>query len=99
MRRFEVWVPDANGASLRFKDGFYYGIADLADAIGTVRIGSNGGAIGHAWTSKTPSVVDGLSADDANLRPSREMAKLRSVFALPIMDANGGMKAVLAWYS
>jgi hypothetical protein len=96
-RRFEIWVPDANGGALVFGTGDCDQDAQLPEHYKGVGIPVGEGTIGQVWQSGTPAVRASLADDPSPAARSAVAAGLDALVAVPIVDHRGS-KAVVAWY-
>lgn len=96
-RRFEVWVPNADGDALLFHAGDCDSDTDLAARYAGKAIARGEGALGRAWATDMPVITDALLEDRSVASVAARESRLHQMVVLPTMDA-GVPKAMLAWY-
>jgi len=97
-RRFEIWVPDAQGGTLIFNSGDCDENAQFASGHQTATIGEGEGTIGQVWATGIPAVRDSLAGDPSPAARSALAAGLSAMVAMPVTGDGGRVKAVVAWY-
>jgi hypothetical protein len=96
-RRFEIWVPDPEGAALIFQSGDCDQSSDLEKNYQGASIGKNEGTIGQVWQSGIPAVRDSLSNDASCSVRSAIAGGHKSMIVVPVMIGDQ-FKAVVVWY-
>jgi hypothetical protein len=97
-RRFEIWVPDAQGDTLILNSGDCDEDSRFATGYQTVTISKGEGTIGQVWATGVPAVRDGLAGDPSPAAQSAIAAGLNAMVAMPVSADGGRVKAVVAWY-
>ncbi len=95
VRRFEIWVPDAQGGALSRIEGFCEVRGALA--AGEPRIVPGHGVLGRAFAEQRPLIAETLDDEGASIAADAREAGLVSLLALPIWR-DDGVAAVVAWY-
>jgi hypothetical protein len=97
VRRFETWLPSADGEHLVRSGGF-------CEATGTVPAGAHGdvieraqGTLGRAAFTGVPMVGENAASEPGLVGIAAGSAGLDAVVALPILH-DGRLMAVVAWY-
>jgi hypothetical protein len=97
VRRFETWLPDADGELLQRDGGF-------CEATGTVPPGADGdvidrgqGTLGRAAFTGVPMVGETAASEPGAVGAAARAAGLDAVVALPVLH-EGRLRAVVAWY-
>ena len=94
-RRFETWLPEAQGRHLRRSEGFCEQGGTLADAGVSIEPGQ--GAIGRAFAEGMPMIVETLDELPPALAADAGAAGVTALLALPVWR-DGAVAAVVAWY-
>jgi hypothetical protein len=97
-RRFEIWVPDAQGDTLILNSGDSDEDSRFAAGYQTVTISKSEGTIGQVWATGVPAVRDSLADDPSPAAQSAIAAGLSAMVAMPVSADGGHVKAVVAWY-
>jgi hypothetical protein len=97
VRRFETWLPDADGERLQRSGGF-------CEATGSVMAGGahdaierGQGTLGRAAFTGVPMVGEHATDEPGLVGSAAGSAGLESVVALPVLH-EGRLRAVVAWY-
>ncbi|WP_424931949.1 GAF domain-containing protein [Amaricoccus macauensis] len=96
-RRFESWVPNAEGDGLILAGGFCESTGALAQCYEGQAIAPGMGTIGHAWRAGIPAISTELARDAPLVAASIAGTALRTMVAMPVIEA-GKPRAVAAWY-
>lgn len=97
VRRFESWLPDAEGRYLLRREGFCEVEGALDHGRFEDQVASGAGAVGLAHASAVPQVVAQASTEPGGVGAAACAAGLQAVVALPVLAA-GRVVAVVAWY-
>ena len=95
VRRFESWLPGADGGTLRLQEGFCERRGLLEGT--TDRIERGQGVIGRAWTTCVPMVSELAQDEPGPVGTAARAAGLDAVLALPVLR-QGRVSAVVTWY-
>lgn len=95
VRRFESWLPDADGSALMRREGFceLLGVLDG----GSERVLSGQGVLGQALATGVPQVAVVAGDEPAGIGFAAKTAGLEALVALPVLH-DGRVSAVVAWY-
>ncbi len=96
-RRFETWVPAADGSGLTFHAGFCEHGIDLPAVYGPTTLSQEAGTLGHVWRTGTPAIVTDLSGEPPAIIASLQGTALATLVAMPVLS-EGQLKAIVAWY-
>lgn len=96
-RRFETWLPDAQGRHLRRLDGFCEQRGALGASADGDRVESGEGVIGRTLATGVPMLTDDAATEPGSVGAAARESNLGSVATLPVMRA-GRTVAVVAWY-
>ena len=95
VRRFESWLPDADGSTLMRREGFCE-LLGLLDG-GSERVLIGHGALGRALATGVPQVAEIAGNEPDGIGAAAKSAALESLVALPVLT-HGRVTAVVAWY-
>ncbi len=95
VRRFETWLPGADGRYLSRAEGFCEQQQALAP--GAQRIEPGQGAIGRAFATGLPMLSECAADEPGGVGAAAREVALASLVALPVMR-EGKPAAVVAWY-
>ncbi len=97
VRRFETWLPDADGERLTRAGGF-------CEATGTVPAGDSRdfsergqGTLGRAAFTGVPMIGESAASEPGLVGGAATAARLDAVVAVPVLH-EGRLRAVVAWY-
>ncbi|MCM8610878.1 GAF domain-containing protein [Accumulibacter sp.] len=97
VRRFETWLPAADGACLTLAGGF-------CEITGTVRAGAASdsiergqGTLGRAAFTGVPMVGESATSEPGLVGRAASAAGLAAMVAIPVLH-DGRLRAVVAWY-
>ncbi len=98
VRRFETWLPAADGGSLTRSEGFCESSGPLPTGLAAQALvaGPEGGALGQALARATPVASEQLAAEPG-LPGQGASAGLSALVALPVLQ-HGRVVAVMGWY-
>ncbi len=97
VRRFEIWLPDAEGARLHRAQGFCEVEGELDGKLETTGAGRSDGLIGRVFVSATPEVTQQPGDEPGAVGAAARGAGLRAMLALPVMQGER-VAAIVAWY-
>lgn len=97
VRRFESWLPDADGSHLRRSEGFCESAGALDVGSAEDRVDKGQGAVGRAFASGVPLVSQQAVGEPAGVGGAARAVGLSTVVALPVLH-DGQVVAVVAWY-
>jgi len=97
-RRFEIWVPDAEGHELTFSSGTCEKTPTLAEDYEFASFAPGEGLAGGVWKSGVPAVTEDLSGEPERQRASLAAAGWRAAVAMPVLTSKGATAAVVSWY-
>jgi hypothetical protein len=95
VRRFETWLPDAQGRCLQRQAGHCETVGALATHAARIEPGQ--GLIGRAYAGGVPQIAETLDELPPALAADARAAGVSSLLALPVWH-DGRIGAVLAWY-
>ncbi len=90
--RFEIWEPDASGTALTYLAGIEAGASEARPA----RIAAGEGLLGRVLATGLPAASEDCRADAAWL-VGADAAATGEALAMPLLGADGRMKAVTLW--
>jgi len=96
-RRFEIWVPGADGGTLRFDSGYCSSGADLDKIFAGKTVGKGEGALGQALASASPAIGSDLTEETSIAARAAAKAGLRQAVVWPVISG-GQLQALIAWY-
>ena len=97
VRRFESWLPDADGRQLQRSEGFCESAGALGVGSAEDGVEKGQGALGQALASGQPMVSQQAMNEPAGVGSGARAAGLVTVVALPVLQ-HGRVVAVVAWY-
>ncbi len=97
VRRFETWLPDADGERLHRSGGFCEATGTVSEAAGADFIERGQGTLGRAFFTGVPAIGDAAASEPGLVGAAASVAALESVVALPVLR-DGRLVALVAWY-
>ena len=97
VRRFESWLPDADGSHLQRSEGFCESAGALDMGHAEDRVEKGQGALGRAFASGVPLISQHAVSEPGGVGSAARAAGLGTVVALPVLHDSHGV-AVVAWY-
>lgn len=96
-RRFEIWVPKADGSALVFKNGECDRKPGYGTALAAVELAPGASALSKSWTSGLPVLSEHIASESSPVGTSAKAAELDSVVAIPLLQ-DGRVTAITAMY-
>ncbi|MBL8471869.1 MAG: GAF domain-containing protein [Rhodocyclaceae bacterium] len=96
-RRFEIWVPKADGSALAFLTGECDRKPGYGAAFANVELAPGASALSKCWTNGLPVLSDSIASEQTPLGASAKSAELDSVVTIPVLES-GRVCAVTAMY-
>jgi hypothetical protein len=97
VRRFETWLPDADGERLFRVGGFCEATGSVTEVGGDHFIERGQGSLGRALLTGVPAVGESAASEPGLVGEAAGTALLDAVVALPVLR-DGRIAAVVAWY-
>ncbi len=97
VRRFESWVPDDDGASLRRMEGFCEIAGALTRGAEGPVLAAGTGVIAAALAQAVPILTERLAAEPGVCGQAADEAGATSLAAIPVLT-QGRVVAVVGWY-
>jgi hypothetical protein len=97
VRRFETWLPDAEGERLYRIGGFCEATGTVGEGGGSHFIERGQGTLGRAMFTGVPAVGESAASEPGLVGEAAGAAALDAVVALPVLQG-GRIQAVVAWY-
>lgn len=98
VRRFETWLPDAQGRHLGRSEGFCEQAGVLDAAPDAEKVAAGTGVIGQAFANARPAIAEQGGGDEpGGIGAAAHAAGCSAVLALPVLS-EGRVTGVVAWY-
>jgi hypothetical protein len=97
VRRFETWLPSADGERLVRSGGFCEATGNVPAGAESDSIDRGQGTLGRAAFTGVPMVGETADSEPGGVGKAARDAGLESVVALPVLH-EGRLRAVVAWY-
>jgi hypothetical protein len=97
VRRFETWLPDADGEHLHRVGGFCEATGTVGEGGGSAFLERGQGTLGRAMFTGVPTVGHNAASEPGLVGQAAGAAALDAVVALPVLR-DGRIQAVVAWY-
>lgn len=81
-KQIEIWIPDQQGRSLLFSDGYTLNNAELKDLYANTNIAKNEFSMGKVWLTGVPIITESLV--DEHVKPNDDLS---SMLVMPVLQA------------